>query len=556
MKKSNFREIILAILLIIYLPISMFSQTVQLDGSAFLEGQSDHSGIMIAFERFAPQVLYDTAFSDSSGYFAIQLQQGLYNISYSKEGYLGIELAGMAVYSNITLPDTTLEQEGLTGSISGILTSGTYIITGDISVDQGETLIIEPGTTLRFKPETYFWISGLLIAEGTVTDSILFTKYEEENGWRGIHFGSLADDNSTISYATIEYSDEFGISIGDCNPELSHSVIRYNHNQYWQKYGGGIYLSNTEATLYNLCIYGNEADLGGGLYVYIVANYPGESYRPVIANCLIYENTANDGAGIFFETWIYNGIQTYPLLINSTICKNHSEGAVSGLGENVMPDIINNNIAYNDGYGIKSDLGYIHYCGFNNVSGNSAGNFYNPPEWIGENITVNSNGDSCDAYHNTQLDPIFENLDENDFHLNPGSPCIDAGLNDSVMSSTDYEGNPRILYGANSLTVDIGAYEALPVGIESNHQDKYAEMNFTPNPAKDRIQIILPGVYNSDDCMLAIYNARGEQIELVKTQGHSGMIFIDVWRYPPGLYLAILSKTNATLSRGQFIVNL
>ncbi|MEF8812186.1 MAG: PEGA domain-containing protein, partial [Bacteroidales bacterium] len=44
---------------------------------------------------------------------------------------------------------------------------------------------------------------------------------------------------------------------------------------------------------------------------------------------------------------------------------------------------------------------------------------------------------------------------EGDFHLFTASPCIDAGVNDSVSVSTDLDGEARIQNG----TVDIGAYE-------------------------------------------------------------------------------------------------
>ena len=53
-------------------------------------------------------------------------------------------------------------------------------------------------------------------------------------------------------------------------------------------------------------------------------------------------------------------------------------------------------------------------------------------------------------------DPHFVNAAAGDYHLNVGSPCIDAGTNlDWMAGATDLDGNSRIVSG----TVDIGAYE-------------------------------------------------------------------------------------------------
>ena len=52
-------------------------------------------------------------------------------------------------------------------------------------------------------------------------------------------------------------------------------------------------------------------------------------------------------------------------------------------------------------------------------------------------------------------DPLFVNSAAGDFHLQPGSPCINAGSDMYVTNSTDMDGNPRVAGG----TVDIGAYE-------------------------------------------------------------------------------------------------
>ena len=46
--------------------------TVTVDGYAYLENQTDHSGIQVLFERTAPSSLTDTSTTNASGYFTAE----------------------------------------------------------------------------------------------------------------------------------------------------------------------------------------------------------------------------------------------------------------------------------------------------------------------------------------------------------------------------------------------------------------------------------------------------------------------------------------------------
>jgi hypothetical protein len=96
-------------------------------------------------------------------------------------------------------------------------------------------------------------------------------------------------------------------------------------------------------------------------------------------------------------------------------------------------------IYFNDA--VNADITYGDF--FDNGAGPFAGS-YIPPD-LGVLVTVNANGDSCDLYYNIFLDPLFVDPAIGDFHLQGGSPCIDAGDPDSPLDP-------------DSTTADIGAY--------------------------------------------------------------------------------------------------
>ena len=527
------------------------AQTYEVSGHAFLENQTVHDSIMIGFERFAPYAYYDTTYTDSSGGFVANVPPGLYNIKYSREGYDSIYLEDVQCYSNILLPDTTLQEQGLSGNLSGILAAGDYLVTGIIQIPPGESLIIEPGTTLRFEEGTRFDVLGSLQAVGTAEDSIIFTHADQQSYWKGIFLNSDAE----IGYAVIEFSEATGIVVIFCDPEIHHTTVRYNQNIEYPNQGGGIYLSYTECFLHELAVYGNQASLGAGIYLFNVQSVQNDPARAVVANSLVYDNTASsDGSGVYFEYWNYAGTDRYPLLINSTVVNNHGGGAVSGSGSTWLPRIINNVIAFNDGYGVKSDLGMIKYFGYNDVSGNSSGNFYNPPEWIGQNITINASGDSCDAYNNIQFDPAFADLQNNDFHLLSESPCLDVGFNDSVVSAVDFDGNDRILEVINGPIVDMGAYESLSLGVIPKTTSNYFPLEFVPNPARDNIRIDWTGSNFYNTGKLLVLDASGIEVMDIPLNGTSSSQPVDTRQFPPGIYEVILYNHGLPIGTGRFVV--
>jgi len=157
--------------------------------------------------------------------------------------------------------------------------------------------------------------------------------------------------------------------------------------------GGGAYGGDL-----NKCIIiGNVATTtGGGLEL-------GE-----IKNCLVSGNTAGGSGGGCYETMVWN----------STVCDNSSGESGGGV---CSGEVYNSVVCYNSAT-----------SGIANIA--SPGTAYN-----------NYDGSS----------PLFVDRTNGNYRLQVGSPCVDAGGNAFVTTSTDLDETPRI----HNSVVDIGAYE-------------------------------------------------------------------------------------------------
>jgi len=101
---------------------------------------------------------------------------------------------------------------------------GPYRVTGELTVQQGSTLTILPGTTVFFNPDAKMSINGRLVAEGNEYEFIRFTRTPETGGtWDGIQFVDTMQDNR-ISYAVIEYgrTDDGMVGLANSNLLLDH----------------------------------------------------------------------------------------------------------------------------------------------------------------------------------------------------------------------------------------------------------------------------------------------------------------------------------------------
>jgi hypothetical protein len=301
------------------------------------------------------------------------------------------------------------------------------------------------------------------------------------------------------------------IIAGNMSSERAGGVYRgtlYNCflvNSNSSKYGGGAY----GGTLYNCSIIGNSANaaVGGGAYycsMYnctIISNsaYTGGGLHScTVYNSSIISNSASIGGGVALgshnycmiignSAWARGGGADISTLSNCTLIGNSSGGGDGGgaYGSKLYNCLLVSNSAVSSGGAIVSILVNCTVVSNSATSGTGSGGIYastnwnciiyfnkapnnpNNPNWYSTCVFTNccttpSNAAGW-AVGNITNNPMFVDPSGN-YHLAQGSPCINAGLNQSWMDNAfDLDGGHHRIDGFSHI-VDMGCYENLPSG--------------------------------------------------------------------------------------------
>jgi hypothetical protein len=274
-----------------------------------------------------------------------------------------------------------------------------YYVNGELSLAAGNQLVIEPGVIVK-SDGFRLVIAGTLSVQGTGSERVTFTSRKPlpaRGDWPGLYFGPTAGD-STMYFCDVLYS---GAGMG---------------NIHWQDRFTGIYLDHCSPSFHNLVV---SQGAGYGLEL--------ESSSALIEGSLIFNNA-------WSNVRLSNG--SSPRIINNTIVQSDAAGIDCASGS---PTIANNILAFNATSGFRYETG-APILQNNCVAGNSQSNYFN---WAAGASDIAS-------------DPQFEALADGDFHLSPGSPCLNAG-DVSVVEPAwmDLDGRARI----DGATVELGAYE-------------------------------------------------------------------------------------------------
>ena len=115
-----------------------------------------------------------------------------------------------------------------------------YLVTGNILIQEGVTLTIEPGVIVKLQNDNVIVVKGELIARGTDGNEITFTSNESSpaaGDWGKIHFNDESVDasfiessynsGSILEHCIIEYAT-IGLDLDHSSPFVQYTEIRHN----------------------------------------------------------------------------------------------------------------------------------------------------------------------------------------------------------------------------------------------------------------------------------------------------------------------------------------
>ena len=298
---------------------------------------------------------------------------------------------------------------------------------------------------------------------------IVLTNAIKIESYAGKHKTFIVSTNSSRAFYLTENASLYGFTFSNC----------YANNSGQGNNGGAVYC-HFGGYVSNCFFVANKADgyggsvflLGGGTVIFssFVSNnatYGGGAALDsggLILNCIATNNYASyRGGGIY----CYNQGKIRSSLVNNNYSGNNGGGiALYRSGGVVESSTISGNSSGNRGGGFYSrDGGSIKnsIVIYNSAAINANSNWYSQITGTeyGRSFTYCNTapitGLPVGSGNNIDSNPQFLSIANNNFRLQPISPCIDSGINSSWMyNAVDLDGNPRII----NIIVNRGAYES------------------------------------------------------------------------------------------------
>jgi|GEM_PF-2626930 len=226
--------------------------------------------------------------------------------------------------------------------------------------------------------------------------------------------------------------------------------------------GGGAYCNNSDPTFRHSVFRDNQAGFGGG------AVFALSGSEPIVSNCEITGNVATRGGGLYASVATFR-IESCTLADNrATLGRGHAIYAINS-GVAVRSSILWGDVAPSPTSQVFSGSRALVLSSFSNVRGGEQGiEGTGSVQWLDGNIA---------------FDPQFFDAAHRNYHLLPGSPCVDTGDAGTVLSldATDLDGDARSINGR----MDMGSDE-LDTDCNHNGQPDRVEIETGTSPDCNR----------------------------------------------------------------------
>ena len=218
------------------------------------------------------------------------------------------------------------------------------------------------------------------------------------------------------------------------SPTVTNCIFRLNNATE----GAGMFNGEGGSPTVTRCIFSNNSAInyGGGM-----GNRPGSS--PTVTNCTFSNNdVTGNGGGMHNNTTLSLTVTNCVFTGNTAISNG---GGIWNQASQGNPTVANctfsKNAANGSGGAIKGDEGTFANCIFWGNTSNGVNEIDGTPT-----VTYSDVGGDFEGDGNINLNPMFVDPDNGDFHLSAGSPCIDAADNTAVpLDEADLDGDDDTL---------------------------------------------------------------------------------------------------------------
>lgn len=412
----------------------------------------------------------------------------------------------------VCLTQSILAQGPVHGEQFGTWETGTYIFTDTVTVPNGKTLTIKPGTNVIIAENLSLNVEGTLIAIGTEDQPITFAPPNDSTYWKRI-FVKFNSGNETTKFQFCDFRNA-----------KSAIVLRI------------VGINDTMRTVVENCTFSNC--LISGIYgeskglISAFPQTPLEPHlNPTITNCIFdscYDGIKLKIIGICRLIWpryIYGRGHASPFVYNNLfkdlnnaainmlvgnwpgasipIFKNNTVANCNGgvLTTDPYDCTIENNIFYKAAPGVERSGEFNLSVSHNLFFDNDSSDFVGYPSSYGDVIWQNSNGDPSDLSFNIFLNPLF--ADSSFYEVTGSSPALGAGASDSA-----------------GLPTNIGAFmERVITSVEafdnnSNLPGRFQLRQNYPNPFNPTTTIEF-SVKTSGFVSLVVYNSLGQKVTIL-----------------------------------------